>query len=354
MKCWAPWLVTLVCVAPALGQGSDAERAQAEIARTKRQLQQARGEVERLHDLRLRHDLGLPGDDGERTFRATAPVDTQAMEHMQQELRDQDAQTATILERYNKLRAAVDQLRADAEARARREAAERPSFTVPTAGSTLPTPGDAVTVPAPAAGPSVRPNPAAPDATARATAFEPVAVSSLDPMRATITGSTDHQRVAQALFRAGQALLERGAAAREQAQVAIAKELDDRGKEKLQRALDELAPLLKDKEPPFEALFYQGRCLELLFRYSELHEGLTMATSARDYEKRQQEVRDPFLRIAARDVRKTGQRNEVEVLGPWGMAAQTAMEHFRWMNLNASYDATAAIQALTWPGEKDR
>jgi hypothetical protein len=24
------------------------------------------------------------------------------------------------------------------------------------------------------------------------------------------------------------------------------------------------------------------------------------------------------------------------------------------MNLNAGYDATAAIEALTWPGEKDR
>ncbi|MCU0867414.1 MAG: hypothetical protein MUC36_26825 [Planctomycetes bacterium] len=353
MKRWHAPVVVFTCLGLGFAQGGDAERAQAEIARARRQLQQARGETERLHDLRLRHDLGLPGDDGERTFKPTAPADTETMERMHQELRDQDAQTATILERYNKLRAAVDQLRADAEARAQREAAERPSFTVPTAGSAQPTPIDSPvrsteSPPAPVA------NPAPAGETVRATTMEPVAVSSLDPMRATITGSTDHQRVAQALFRAGQALLERGAAAREQAQLTIAKDLDDRGKEKLQRALDELAPLLKAKEPPFEALFYQGRCLELLFRHAELHDGLSMVTRARDYQKREQEVRDPFLRITARDVRKTGQRNEVEVLGPWGMAAQAAMEHFRWMNLNASYDATAAIQALTWPGEKDR
>jgi hypothetical protein len=352
MKRWLAMLLTSVGAVPALAQGSDADRARAEIDRTKRQLQQARGEVDRLHDLRLRHDLGLPGDDTERTFRATAPVDTETMERMHQELRDQDAQTATVLERYNKLRAAVDQLRADAEARSKREAAERPSFTVPTAGSTLPPSNEPVAASVPA--PTVTPAAVPAGDTPRPTVIEPVAVSALDPMRATITGSTDHQRVAQSLFRAGQALLERGAAAREQSQLAMAKELDDRGKEKLQRALDELAPLLEAKEPPFETLFYQGRCLELLFRYSELHEGLSMASAARDYEKRQQQVRDPFLRIAARDVRKTGQRNEVEVLGPWGMAAQTAMEHFRWMNLNAGYDATAAIEALTWPGEKDR
>ena len=52
-------------------------------------------------------------------------------------------------------------------------------------------------------------------------------------------------------------------------------------------------------------------------------------------------------------LRKVGARGETEVLGPWGKAAQTALEHFRWMNLNAGYDATALIDALTWPGEKD-
>jgi hypothetical protein len=36
------------------------------------------------------------------------------------------------------------------------------------------------------------------------------------------------------------------------------------------------------------------------------------------------------------------------------MAAQAALEHFRWMNLHSAYDASAAIEALTWPGEKDQ
>jgi hypothetical protein len=30
------------------------------------------------------------------------------------------------------------------------------------------------------------------------------------------------------------------------------------------------------------------------------------------------------------------------------------MEHFRWMNLHAGYDAAPAIEALTWPGEQKR
>jgi hypothetical protein len=353
MKSVSPLLSAWCCIGIALAQGSDAERTQAEIGRVKRQLQQSRAEAERLHELRLRHDLGLPGDDAERTFRPASPIDTESMDRMSQELRDEDAQTATMLERYNKLRAAVDQLRADAEARAQREAAEQPSFVVPPAGAPLPSPAS-VPVAGPTTSPAQPPRKPDPDPAGNLPATEPVAVSSLDPMRATITGSTDHQRVAQALFRAGQALLERGAIAHEQGQLVVAKEFDDRGREKLQRALDELAPLLKEKEPSYEALFYQGRCLEQLFRYSERHEKLSMSTSALDYQKREQAVRDPFLRITARDVRKSGARGEVEVLGPWGMAAQTAMEHFRWMNLHAGYDATAAIQALTWPGENER
>jgi hypothetical protein len=41
---------------------------------------------------------------------------------------------------------------------------------------------------------------------------------------------------------------------------------------------------------------------------------------------------------------------DAEVLGPWGKAAQTALEHFRWTNLHGSYDAAATIDAIVWPG----
>jgi hypothetical protein len=36
------------------------------------------------------------------------------------------------------------------------------------------------------------------------------------------------------------------------------------------------------------------------------------------------------------------------------MAAQAAVEHFRWMNVHGAYSRRSAIEALTWPGERDQ
>ncbi|MBL8756222.1 MAG: hypothetical protein JNK15_23205 [Planctomycetes bacterium] len=347
----------------ATAQG-DQERAQADLARMQRQLQSSRSEGERLLDLRMRHDLGLPTDSADRTFRQATPTSSEAMERMHQELRDQEAENLTLVERFEKLRSAVDQLRADAAAKQAGTADPDAVTEIPSAGGApksglprgerpFPTPESETVVPDAAS----KAQKAMPDAV-----LDPVAMhASIDPVRAQIHGSTDHQRVAHALFKAGQALMDRAVAVRDRAAVtkdpallASAKELDERGKDRLRRALDELAPLLKEKEPAFEALFCKGRCLELLFRHSERHEGLSLTGTPREWQQREQQVRDPFLMIAARDVTKAGSRGEAEVLGPWGKAAQSAIEHFRWMNVNASYDALAAIRAITWPGEKDQ
>ncbi|MGK0264821.1 MAG: hypothetical protein ACI8UD_003483, partial [Planctomycetota bacterium] len=74
----------------------------------------------------------------------------------------------------------------------------------------------------------------------------------------------------------------------------------------------------------------------------------------REFTRREQDVRDPFLQITARDIRKTGIDGATEVLGLWGQAAKTAMEHFRWMNVHSGFDETATIQSLTWPGEHNQ
>ncbi|MGK0205236.1 MAG: hypothetical protein ACI9S9_004324 [Planctomycetota bacterium] len=42
------------------------------------------------------------------------------------------------------------------------------------------------------------------------------------------------------------------------------------------------------------------------------------------------------------------------MIGLWGQAAKTAMEHFRWMNVHSGFDQTAKIQSLTWPGERNQ
>ncbi|MFO1031780.1 MAG: hypothetical protein U1F60_11920 [Planctomycetota bacterium] len=335
-------------------QVQDGERARLELERTQRQLQQNRSEVDRLMELRLRHDLGLPADEGERTFQPPATPGTEAVERMRQDLREEDAATASLLDQYNRLRAQVEQLRADAEARAKKNA-EAPFVLVPTAGSrqqpsATPRVGGAG-MPTGPAEPSP-PQPAGETAPVAAPALPTAAP--LDRVKSQIAGSTDHQLVAQALFKAGQQQMDDAVRALELGHAELGKQLAERGRESLTRALAELAPLLEQKQPPYASLFYQGRCLELLFRHAERYEGLSLQSNAGEYQRREQQVRDAFLRITVRDVRKTGERGDVEVLGAWGLAAQTAMKHFAWMNQNAGYDQTARIAGLTWPGEKDQ
>lgn len=325
-----------------------------DLQRAQRDLQQNKSEVDRLVEMRLRHDLGLPGDGDGSEFRPSTPTSSEETERARQELRDHDAATASLLQRYNKLKAQADQLHAETQARTLDEAKAREFVVVPPA-NTMPVrmrPDDPrapfpTIEPAMPAGESAAAVPATLPSSAVPTVFDVV----LDPIRGQIHGSGDHQRVAQALFKAGQALMDRAQGAREQRQEEVARDLDARAKERLVRAVDELAPLLQATEPPFPALFYLGRTRELLFRLSERYDGLSLAASTGDYQRREQEVREPFLAITARDVRKSGTRGEVEVLGAWGKAAQSAMEHFRWMNLHAGYEPRAAIEALTWPGE---
>ncbi|MCA8963620.1 MAG: hypothetical protein H6838_01710 [Planctomycetes bacterium] len=355
MRCWpgALLLLSVTAVLPAQGGGAEPVDTAAELARMNRSLTQNRSEVERLLDLRIRHDLGLPMEQDATSFTPAGPVTTESLERARRELRDQDAVTTTLAERYRKLKSSVEQLRADAEAQ-HKSAGEQHEFV------TVPSPGSAATGGAGANGRGAarEPQPTLPPVPptaqeSRPAPVEAVAFHGLDPIRGQIHGSEDHQRVAQALFKAGQDLMDRAAMLRLQDQSAAADELDHRAKERLVRALEELEPLLAKSEPPFPALFYKGRCLELLFRYSERHEDLSITKSTREFQRREQEVRDAFLRISARDVTKTGERGNVEVLGPWGLAAQTAMEHFRWMNLHSGYKPLVPIDSLTWPGEKE-
>ncbi|MFN3243512.1 MAG: hypothetical protein ACE37K_18555 [Planctomycetota bacterium] len=353
------WIALSLATALAAQEPLNPDQVAEQRRLAQRALEHNESQVERLIDMRLRHDLGLlPSldDDVVRVQRSTSSRD---MDRMRSELQDIQARNTVLAGEYDKVRRMV----ADLNRKARESAAE-------------PDPGQFVPVPSPGArvssnganarrNPS-RPNqsrlnqgsrmPAAPAGESQASKVEPSDLGSLalDPLRAQIHGSKDHQRVAQSLFKAGQALMDRAVSLRAQGRVEAARELDDRGRERLLRAVDELQPLLQEKQPPFVSLFYLGRCRELLFRYSQRHEGLSLEASRRAFNQRAQEVRDPFLQISARDVSKGGESGDVETLGPWGQAAKTAMEHFRWMNINSRYDATAKIEALTWPGADQR
>jgi len=377
--------LALAAAAVAQGQGPSRSDA-AEMQRVERMLQQSKAEAERLLEQRLRHDLGLiPSagvDASEKTFKPTAPATSEAVDRMQLELREEEAATSLMRESYEKLRATVDLAQADAAARAADNPPLHPLLAVPSAGRPVPTRASqarrdteaalagthASTTPVtPDPTPSTAPAPHPADAplavvagdkpiTAPIAPIKPATPSvtagapQLEPPQAQIHASSDHRRIAQALFKAGQLLADeaqRMATAGDETQ-AVA--LAARSTERLRRALDALAPLLQKKEPAFDALFCQGRTLELLFRNAERFEGLNFASSRSEWQKREQEVRKPWLQIAARDKQQIGATSKDEEAGPWGRAAQAAVAHFDWTNLYGAYDARKAIEAITWPG----
>lgn len=339
------------------GQGVDDDRGRQDLVRMQRDLQSNRSEIDRLIDLRRRHDLGLPPEEDPTAPRAPTSLTPEQRERMLGELREQESATASMLERWNRLRAMAEQLRAEAAERATQPRPEEPFQVVPAPGSMPIRAPVGVSgggrSPAAATG-ADRPS-TIPAATPAQPAPAPIVESAtLPPMRALIHGSGDHLRVGEALFLAGQDLALRAEAARTGGHDAVARQLDMEAKERLQRALAELEPLLAGKEPPFAALFFQGRCRELLFRHDERYDGLSLARSPREFQQREQAVRDPFLAITSRDVQKQGARGDVEVLGTWGKAAQVAMEHFRWTNVHGNWQPRVPIDSIQWPGEQSQ
>lgn len=338
-----------------------------EHRRAERALSQNQSEVERLIDLRMLHDLGLSPELDEDIVAVVSPSTTRDMDRQRAELDRLSKSTEYLRNEYEKVRQMANRL--DEQARARMDNGMGEGMIgdgqlVPPAGSTLPSQDNGAPSGLAALQPGMRQpsgragaqpaNSAAPagETSSRRIRPEDLGSLALDPLRAQIHGSKDHLRVAQALFKAGQALMDRAQVLREQGRIDVAKRMDDRAKERLVRAVEELKSLVDEKEPEFVSLFYLGRCREMLFRYSEVHEGLSLVNSVRDYNVREQEVRDPFLQISARDIQKSGATGDVEVLGSWGQAAKTAMEHFRWMNIHANYDVRTKIESLTWPGER--
>jgi hypothetical protein len=340
------WLL-LTAAAGGLMAQDDASRG--ELLRIQRELQQNRSEVERLLDLRRRHDLGLPPEEAWVPPTTGVPASSDQRDRLVRELREQEAATAALMDRWNLLRQQAEQLRQDAAAQVAGPGRDAAYTTMPAPGVPLASPPPAR--PAGEMAPVAAATPATPAAPAAPSATELLA---LPPPTGVIHGAEDRLQVAQALLRAGQALAQRAEQARQNAQAEVAAALDQQAKERLVRALDELSSELAQREPGFAALYFQGCCRELLFRHAERYEGLTLAKSPRDYQRREQEVRDSFLAITARDVQKQGARGEIEVLGSWGRAATAAMEHFRWMNVHGSYQPKVDIDAITWSGDKAR
>ncbi|MCR9244989.1 MAG: hypothetical protein NXI31_08145 [bacterium] len=330
---------------------------QEEWRRAQRRLQQNRAEVDRLVDMRFRHDLGLPA--AEDPTRPTGrPMSTLQKERMLRDLRDQEGQNVALSSRFNDLRRQFEELRQEAVASAERKADEA-FVVVPSAGTARPQQRHPMPAMETNSGGISSPGEFQPNPGSSGSGLQPLPAGSspavqLTRVRGQIRGSDDHLRVAQSLFKAGQALMDVADDAREEGDVKTAESYDQRAKERLERAIAELEPLLAKPAPEYAALFCKGRCLELLFRHSERYDSLSLRRTTRLYQQREQEVRDAFLAISARDVKKTGENGTVEVLGSWGMAANAAVEHFRWLNLHGAYQPVTPIAEITWPGEKDK
>jgi hypothetical protein len=171
-----------------------------------------------------------------------------------------------------------------------------------------------------------------------------VAQAELSPVIGQIHGTEDHGTVARALVGSAEHLVARADGMRER-DAAAAKALDVAAKDRLERALEALRTLIERPAPAYQDLFLQGRCRELLFRLDERHGDLSLRDKPAEYQRREQEVRAPFVAITARDV-AAGQGSET--LGTWGRAAQTALEHFRWMNLHGNYNTKQPLESIKW------
>lgn len=331
-----------IVLAVSLGGALLAQDTNAELERLRRQLQNQRSEAERLLELRIRHDLGMPvgADVLEGAGRVAAT--SEAMAKAKRELVEQEAVTANLHQRYRQLAASAAQLQRDAaQAHAETLSEATLQIEVPSVGSTLPrATGHAPQAPAPG-GEIARPR------TEITTPLAEIATE-LDPVAAQIHGSDDHLRVAQTLLRAAQQLVDRGVELRKAEQAELAAQLDRRAKDRLLRAVAELEPLLAGEAPPYAALFCKGRCLELVFRLDERHAGLALQRSAKDFQTREAEVRAPFLEISARDVEPNPTPGGQPRMGQWGIAAQTALEHFRWMNVRGNWRPKIELDSLQW------
>lgn len=322
------------------------DNAAAELTRLQRLQQEKRGEANELLDLRIRHDLGLPVAESADALELEAPMSTDQVDRARLELQREESTTNDYRQRYDRLREQMAQLEREAKTHAEEERKLNGWVGLPKANEVQRPGGLSLSPREPGAPAQQVPadKPASPAV---------MALPNLDPVRGQIQGSMDHSMVAQALFRAGKALLDRAALLHARGLEEAAVQCDDGARDRLQRALDSLKEAMPEKveQAEFVDLFYQGKCLELLFRLDERQGKLGLGETAREYRKsgeyqrRQHEVLAPFTVIDARDYSTL---NGKQVPGSWALAARSASEHFRWMNLNAGFVPQIQLESIQW------
>ena len=310
--------------------------------RAERSLQSVDSRLQRLIDMRMRHDLGLLLTLDEDVVAVDGETSALAMDRMRNELAELNARNTVLAADYEAVRSMVADLHQKAVQPSSAGADVEAELLIPTPGTRVV--GDAESELESGDEASAR-RPSAPRSDRVADANQVGDVVELGPVVTLIHGSSDHHLVARALFKAGQALMDRAERLRREGRSDAAKKTADAAKDRLERAVVELRPLTESNNASFASLFFTSRCLELLFRYDERYEGLSLGSNRGEFQRRAQAVRDPLLRILS-----PPEDSNVPSDAEWRQAAKTADEHFRWMNINATYDASDEIEALTWPG----
>lgn len=293
--------LVLLAAAPVQGQPDlrpelmSPEQLRAEIGRLQRELHKTTLRVQRMLELRIRHELGLP-------------VDADTLFHLSPEERRRDPATAARLlaeadAERGRLARRLEKLRRREKTR-RDDLAKTLAARTPPARTMAP---EHEKPPAPGIAVARRPvAPAAPtqaplretDDTKESRETTPEKSAEQEGVVHLIKGSRDRGLVGRALFLAG----------------------------RYEDALRELAPFAKDERAPLVWLFWLARCYEELGRYAEAD--------------------DLFARIEARDTREDEKGKTV--LGAWGMAAKTARQHMTWMRERGTWKPKLDVDAIRW------
>ena len=224
-RCLVLTALFVVGALPAQGQSAmQAPRPEEQRRELLRRQDQSEQELQRLLDMRLRHDLGLIRELDDAMIRTAEAATTTMLDRRRAEVEEENAKTQILQVEYEKVRRAVERLQAMvAEAEDEDE-----TLTVPRPGRRVARSSIGVRR---RGGDASRP-PAAPGPESVAGGADVVeGALALDPLRAQIHGSKDHQRVAQALFKAGQALMDRARELRDRGEIEAAATLDERARE---------------------------------------------------------------------------------------------------------------------------
>lgn len=330
MRCGVVLLMLAVFASHASAQ-DDVISLERRLQMLRERFQTRQTDEQRLLDLRIRHDMGLPVH-GDHYF--VLPEDLAAMSGDQatEQLKNEEAEVSSLMDRLESLRTELGLRRKELPRSPDIAPGER-WISVPVVGSLPDTTWRSLESPQSRSQAGLE----------EATGATP---GPMDPeVLAVIRGSTNHSAVAGSLYSLAASLLRAARRLREEGRVEEARSLDEKARVRLEFALRELEPLVSVANPTLVDLFHQGKCLEERFNLDTRYTGLKDSRNSKVYAERYEAMRQPFLVIRSRDqsVVDGNQR-----LGSWAQSADTALRLIQWMNDFGDYKPTIEIDSIQW------